>query len=432
MRYLKKIFLTLILLIIGMHSVNASGNYTISLSSNSVVTGKSVKLYIKGNNIVGGFSISSSDSTVCTVSESRAWVENNTYTITISSLKTGNCTIKVSPISVSDTNANDISLPSKTASLNVVNSSGSSNNKASSNPGSSNSNQQSTKSNDATLKSLSIEGINITPEFRSDVLEYSAETEAGVNKIKINATTNHNKATVSGVGEVSVSDGMNKLEINVVAEDNTTKTYIINLKVKEYDPIKVKIGKSEYTVVRGKDNLPDVDLFEEVKVKIGNDEVAGYYNDKLKMYLVGLKDSKGSIAMYIYDMKNKSYKEYKWITVGGITLWVQDVNRQLANFKKYSITIKNVDLNIYKINKSDSIGLIYGTNVVTANTGYYLYDKDEETLARYYDKEVDIYKDRIDNYKKCAIIIIGIVSGIVIVALVISLIKGNKKPRKIK
>jgi hypothetical protein len=431
MKYFKEIIFTFVFVIIGINSVNATGNYTISLSSNSVTNGKSVKLYIKGNDILGGFSVSSSNSTICTVSESRAWVENNTYTISVSAINTGSCTINVSPISISDSNANDISLPSKSVSLTVTNGSSSSNNNSNSG-NKNNTNTEVKKSNDATLKALSIEGISITPEFKSDVLEYKAEAEAGVEKVKINATTNDSKSTVSGTGEVSVSDGINKLEVTVVAEDNTTKTYIINLTVKEYDPIKAKIGKKEYTVVRKENDLPDVDLFEKSKVEIGDNEVVGYYNDKLNIYLIGLKDDKGNISLYVYDTKKNSYVEYKWITIGGVTLWLKDSELNLDKFKKYVININNFNVDIYKIKKKDNVGLLYGTNVVTGNTGYYVYDKDEETLARYYDKEVDIYKNEIDNYKKCGIILVGILSGIVIIIIVISLVRCNKKTRKIK
>lgn len=419
-KYLKKIGFALLIFILGFGSVNASSNYTISLSSNNVSKGKSITLYIKGTNVTGGFVISSSDSTVASVSSTTSWVENNTQAITISTNKVGSATITVKPTSISDDNGNDLSLGTKTLTLNVNNGSSSSGNGGVTN-----------KSNDATLKSLAIDGIDISPEFKSDVLEYKATAEAGTEKVKINATTNNSKATVSGAGEVSVSDGANKLEIVVTAEDGSIKTYVITLEVKDYDPITVKIKNKEYTVVRKESDLPEVDLFEKSKVEIGNEEVVGYYNDKLNIYLIGLKDDKGNISLYVYDTKKDSYVEYKWVTVGGVTLWLKDAPSKLENFTKYSITIKNTNTSIYKISKSDKVGLIYGTNVVTGNTSYYIYDKEEETLARYYDKEVDIYKNKISDYKNYLMLFMGIVSIIIIISVVISLIRGRKKKRKV-
>ena len=419
-KYLKKIGFALLIFILGFGSVNASSNYTISLSSNNVSKGKSITLYIKGTNVTGGFVISSSDSTVASVSSTTSWVENNTQAITISTNKVGSANITDKPPSISDDNGNDLSLGTKTLTLNVNNGSSSSGNGGVTN-----------KSNDATLKSLAIDGIDISPEFKSDVLEYKATAEAGTEKVKINATTNNSKATVSGAGEVSVSDGANKLEIVVTAEDGSIKTYVITLEVKDYDPITVKIKNKEYTVVRKESDLPEVDLFEKSKVEIGNEEVVGYYNDKLNIYLIGLKDDKGNISLYVYDTKKDSYVEYKWVTVGGVTLWLKDAPSKLENFTKYSITIKNTNTSIYKISKSDKVGLIYGTNVVTGNTSYYIYDKEEETLARYYDKEVDIYKNKISDYKNYLMLFMGIVSIIIIISVVISLIRGRKKKRKV-
>lgn len=422
-KYLKKIGFALLIFILGFGNVNASSNYTISLSSNNVSKGKSITLYIKGTNVTGGFVISSSDSTVASVSSTTSWVENNTQAITVSTNKVGSATITVKPTSISDDNGNDLSLGAKTLTLNVNNGSSSSSNNSS--------NSVSSKSNDATLKSLSIDGIDISPEFKSDVLEYKATAEAGTEKVKINATVNNSKATVSGTGEVSVSDGANKLEIVVTAEDGSIKTYVITLEVKDYDPIKVKIKNKEYTVVRKESDLPEVDLFEKSKVEIGEEEVVGYYNDKLNIYLIGLKDDKGNISLYVYDTKKDSYVEYKWVTVGGVTLWLKDAPTKLNNFTKYSITIKNTNTSIYKISKSDKVGLIYGTNVVTGNTSYYIYDKEEETLARYYDKEVDVYKNKINDYKNYLMLTMGIVSIIIIICVVISLIRGRKKKRKV-
>ena len=222
MKYLKYFYCILLTFVVGLATVNASGDYKISLSATSVSKGKSVSLYVKGNNIAGGFTISSSNSSVATVASSSVWVDNNTEVVKINTINSGSATITVKPTTVSDDSGNDLTLGAKTLTL-VVTDGGNNNTKTEENV---------KKSNDATLKSLSIDGISISPEFKSDVLEYKAEAKAGTEKVKINAASNDSKANVSGIGEVSVSDGANKLEIIVAAEDGTTKTYVINLNVK--------------------------------------------------------------------------------------------------------------------------------------------------------------------------------------------------------
>ena len=422
-KYYRYFIFVIFISLIHINVVDAAGDYRISLSSTSVTQRKTVTLYIKGNNIAGGFTISSSDSTVCSVSSSSAFVDNNTQQIGINTLKAGNCTIKVSPTTVSDYDGNDLSLPSKTLTLTVTDGGNSSNNN------SNNSNVK--KSSDATLKSLSIENADLSPEFKGDVLEYTASVDSNVEKVKINAVTNDNKAVVSGAGEVSVSEGANNLELIVSAEDGSTKKYVIKLTVEEKNPIKVKINGKDYIVVKRESNLPDVDLFEKSDVEIGKDKVPGYYNDKLNIYLIALKDSNGKIGLYVYDTKKDSYVEYKWITVCGITLYLNDAKNVIDGYQKFSININNFDIDIYKLNKEEKFGLIYGTNIVTGNRGYYLYDKEEETLSRYYNGEVNLYKDKLDKYVQVAIIVGGVLSGIVIILLTISLIRSGKKHKKI-
>ena len=96
------------------------------------------------------------------------------------------------------------------------------------------------------LKSLSVEGYEI--DFDKSTLEYSIEVENDVEKVK--ATTEDGNASVSGTGEKEVTEGNNKLEVKVTAENGNERTYVINVKVKELDPINVKVDNEEYKVIR--------------------------------------------------------------------------------------------------------------------------------------------------------------------------------------
>ena len=294
-KYIKSILFIIIVFLLEINSVNAQGNYTVSLSNTNVTKGKSVTLYIKANNCAGRFNVSSSNSTVASIEETYAFIDNSTYAIKVNTINSGTAILSINAFDVTDYDNNKIS-GTKTLKINV-----------SSNDNSNSSTSK--KSSDATLKSLEIEGITLSPEFKSTTLEYSASSDAGVEKVNIKATPNDPKANVSGVGEVSVSEGANKLEIIVAAEDGSTKSYIINLNVKEYDPITIRIGKKNYTVVRKFKDLPEVDLFEQSQVEISDEKVDGYYNEKLNIYLIGLKDEEGNIALYTYDDLKKDYVE---------------------------------------------------------------------------------------------------------------------------
>lgn len=288
------------------------------------------------------------------------------------------------------------------------------------------------KSSDNTLSDLSVDGYDIEPKFNKDTLEYKLTVDEKVEKINVKAKTNDSKAEVKGIGEVNLSAGDNTIEIKVIAENGNEKVYKIIVTVEDQNPIEVTVGKKKYTIVKKNNNLLDkLDYYEETTIKINDEDVVAYKNTKTNVTLVILKDSNNKLGYFVYDEKANTYTKYEFITVGNVTLQLLNPTEQLDNYKNYKEKIKGQDVNIYKINKSEKFGLIYGTNVVTGNKGYYLYDKDEETLSRYYDGEVNLYKDKIDKYVQSAIIAGGILSGVLIIVLTISLIRSGKKQRKI-
>lgn len=84
------------------------------------------------------------------------------------------------------------------------------------------------KSNSNTyLSSLEVEGQTITPAFNKNTVSYSLNVPNAVDKIKINATPEVSTSTVTGTGEYSLITDVNNFNIDVTAEDLSTKTYVI-------------------------------------------------------------------------------------------------------------------------------------------------------------------------------------------------------------
>jgi len=82
-------------------------------------------------------------------------------------------------------------------------------------------------SSNATLKSLSIEGVEISPAFDAATESYTATVPYETEKVTV-AATNDANATVVGTGEKALVVGANTVEVTVTAEDGTTtKTYTI-------------------------------------------------------------------------------------------------------------------------------------------------------------------------------------------------------------
>ena len=90
-------------------------------------------------------------------------------------------------------------------------------------------------SNDATLKSLTVEGIDF--DFKSNTLEYKLSVKYNVSKVKINAVKNNEKANVEYTPNVTLKSGENTFDVKVTAEDGTVKVYKLTITREEEVPI---------------------------------------------------------------------------------------------------------------------------------------------------------------------------------------------------
>lgn len=279
------------------------------------------------------------------------------------------------------------------------------------------------------LKSLSIEGYKLDPSFKSNTTTYSVELENNIDKIKIKATKEDSKASISGDGEVKVSEGNNKIEIKVTAENGDVKTYTINAYVKEKDPIKIKIDSDEFNVIRKASDLKSPNSsYKETTVNIENEEVPALNSDITKYTLVGLKDKDGNINLYIYNEKDKSFTLYKELTFKNITIYIiDDTSKIPTDLKKEEIEINKEKVIAYKI--KDEFYLIYGMNIETGETSLYQYDTKENTLQRYINNDTKKEK-KSKNYYLYGIIILGIILVITYLVILINLIK--KEPNNTK
>lgn len=87
------------------------------------------------------------------------------------------------------------------------------------------------KDNNAYLSSLSISGVDFS--FDKEILNYTLEVDEQIDKIKVEATTESELASVDVLDEYNLNIGNNTINIKVIAEDNTEKIYTLNIKRKE-------------------------------------------------------------------------------------------------------------------------------------------------------------------------------------------------------
>ena len=445
---MKKIYKYLSVLIFNFVLVTShvyAASLNVSSTSNTVTVGNTITITISGNSLTGKVSIKSSDTSIATVSESSTWIENNTKYITVTTKKAGKVSFIITASDCADSNTGNSFSDTKQIYLTVNQKQTPNYNQGSSSSKNNNSSSNTTtkpKSSNSYLSSISIDGLELDKKFDKEVLEYTVKVPAGKEKIKINAQLDDSRASVKGTGEVSVSPGVNTIELIVTAENGSKKTYKITAEVEEIKPITVTVDNKEYTVIRNKSDLPKIsEYYEEKEVTIGTDSVAGYYNKATKYTLVALKDSSGNINYYIYkDNKFTLYKEYVF---NGTVLQIlpKEVSgAKLSSFiynddKISSYQAVKMDLikNTYALDNNDITGnqfyLFYAKNIETGKIYLYQYDALEKTVQRYNTEILDIYKNQSNKYYT---IILGtiLLLGIVIITFSIIIINNNKKSKK--
>lgn len=275
----KIIILFVILFLIFFTSKVFAASISVGPSKSSVSPGESFSVSINASGATGKVSISVSNGSV---SKSSLWLEPS-GSVTVTAGSSGTVSISVSAVDMSDDAGNEVS-PYGSATVNIVvptpppsnsggNSGGGSSNSGGSsssrNSGSSSSgNSGSTtpkpnnntkpntgtntkpvevkKSTDAKLKSLTIEGFELYPEFDANVNEYNVKVSNDITAVNITSEVNDSKATATleGVFE-NLEVGENIANVLVTAEDGSTNRYVIKIN-RERENLKLQTLKISY------------------------------------------------------------------------------------------------------------------------------------------------------------------------------------------
>lgn len=284
-------------------------------------------------------------------------------------------------------------------------------------------------STNANLKSLSVEGYDITPTFDKDTLEYELEVENEIENITIKAGKADSSASISGTGEKELTEGLNKFEIVVTAEKGNKKTYVVNVTRKELNPIHVDVDGEDFTIVRKAEVLEAPTYYSSTEIEIQNELVPAFKSDITGYVLVGLKDGQGNIALYRYDEVGDKYTSYQQLSTNGIMLIPLVADKAIDGYSNVkSITINNESVNGYIKDNTSEFVLVYGMNASNGETGWYKYDTDEGTFQRYEVATVVEEKEKFDLYFILTVVFASL--SLVTIILVIVLLTMNSRLRK--
>lgn len=430
MKRIKKIFMAMLIGLLFPCIVNAaSGSINIASSSTVVVGNKvTVTVTISSGTKMGSWQMSLNyDKSYLQLTNSTArdggtfmidyaedpGVLKKTYTFTFKTLKSGTTKLSVDGYRAyvsSDLSA--LSLSANTKQIRII----------------TQAELEASYSKNNNLSALEVEGFTLTPEFKTDILEYSVVVPENTKEVNIKATVQDKRASVNGIGTQAVNSGANKFSVVVRAQSGAEKTYVINIEVKDENPINVTVNGKNYTVVKIKENLPAASLYTETTININGFEIPAYKNDNTNLVLVGLKDEEGNISLYIYNKDKNEYQEYNEIGVNKITIYPLTSNEEIKGYKKDTITINGVKVDGYYYTKDSDYVIIYGINVETGDKGFYMYDKKMQSLIKYNDEYIIDLNKKIELY---SYIIIGF-SGVFILMIIIMIALAKKKSGKQK
>ncbi|MBE6146887.1 MAG: cadherin-like beta sandwich domain-containing protein [Firmicutes bacterium] len=385
-----------------------AGSLSIYANSTTVTKGNKVTITVKASSLAGKFSITSSDSSILSGGTGSTWIENGSQSYSFTAKKAGTATVTVKSLDVGDLSTNGKYTASKSINIKVVN--------------------PREKSNNNNLKALNVEGHELSPEFNKDTLEYTVELEPSTEKIIVNATKEDNYASINGGGEITVSEGENKIEIKVTSETGNEKIYTVKAIVKDNNPITTEINGKVLTVVKKASTLKKPELFEETKITINGIEIPAFYNEKNDLTLVGLKDESGSISLYIYDENKNTYQIYQNLQTEKTTFLMKETNEVPEDYQKTTIKIDDKEYTGYQLLKSNFI-LLYGIHLETGTEGWYSYHKDGNTFQLYNDNGRADLKEALEELKEQDKVIILTLASLSIVFALSTLILLIRKPK---
>lgn len=437
MRILKQIiglsFVGLLVSIVPLQIKAASGTINARASKTTVVIGSSVTVTVTVSSpvIIGAWEfvvnydksklkLTSTNNATFIVGYGDGSRKSISYTYTFKTLALGKTTVSVKDASLIDFEVNEMGLTTSGCTINVVES------------------VASTLSSNNDLTSLSVLDYELDPIFKADETSYTVDINELLTEITILAKSADSKATIIGDGLLKVSEGSNKFDIKVTAENGNPKTYTIVVNIIDLDPIEIDIKGKTYQIIKTSGVIEPPDNFSMSTISILGKEVAAYTNEATGLVLVGVKDKVGNNYLYVYDADNEKYTIYNEFLSGNVVLYLFEPEADVKippNFKRVTFSRDDKKIKGWQLSTTDDqdFYLLYGINIESGEEGFYLYDSHERTLQRYHQHCLSLAEKTI--YQHQLIIIIGSLGGLlslISICLVIKLkkVKRNKINQK--
>ncbi len=266
------------------------------------------------------------------------------------------------------------------------------------------------KSSDNSLSSLTLSAGKLSPAFKYNITNYTAEVENNVTSVVVSAKANNENATVESVkGGEKLVVGSNKIQIVVKAENGVTATYVVNVtrkaagdddKQKDSEKDEQQDGdlSQQYYEINGQKLYPATSIpedavpqdFEQGIMKLWEKDYPYLYNDKIGsqiclLYLVDENKENGALYMVMDSAPYEAYPYVSFSSEFGYIVVVPDADETTlpAGYKAGTLDIEGKgSIGAYYYGKDKGVCLVYAVNN-EGNYGWYLYDVNERTYMRY-------------------------------------------------
>lgn len=418
-----------------------AADYSISAGSTTIEVGGSTTVSVSISGLTGRVDVSGG------VSDS-FWSDgtaNKSYTVTGSAV--GTISVAVTVDNISD-DTGELYSGTKTVNINVVAPTPSGGSGGGSSSGGGETQTPTTpqtpaekKSSDANLSALSVSTGTLAPEFSADITDYKVTLPRDATSIRVDASANDSKASVSGTGEHTLEPGDNEIKVSVSAEDGTVKSYIIVVSVDETPDVFVTYNEKKLGIVKNLSDVTSPDTFEETTVTFEGKEVHAWKSNLRNLTLLYMIDEANEKNFYIYDTeKGVITSIYKPMALLGRNIAIIDIPIELQ--KRTGMVFGEVEVDTQKLQgwtfEDESFAnyiLLYVMDE-QGKTKYYLYEKSENTLQLYsgqaaltqisYEQTLQDHEDALMQ-RMYMIIALLITNVVTILLLLISILKKKKK-----
>ena len=339
--------------------VSSGGTFTVTVQAASNCFVSNLALSVSGGTVVSGLGAASLDRGETTSAKIK--LTGDTCVVSVSGVGANYDTETEGPASAS------VSVRKKAASVNNT--------------------TTNTKSKDNNLSALTVSEGMLSPNFSSDVTEYSVNLSSNVDKVTLGATANDTKASVTGIGEFPVVPGDNRLVIVCTAENGSKKEYVVNVHVDEAPTVFGQYGEQQLGVVKNQADIGIPATFEKTSVSLDGQEVEAYHSNQMDMTLIYMVSETGDKNFYMYDEVKGITSIYRPVTILGRNVILFDLTEEEKNRENMVCSEVTIDgVTLYGWTYEDKEFANYIQILVMNEFGdkvLYQYEKTENSLQLY-------------------------------------------------